>query len=847
MYDSDKTKEYWDNIFRSGVYPTNIRLDFKRDQDYIEKEDSVKLDIGEMLQELLSDCQNENKKILGVLVAALNICLVGYTNEKKIVIGTPSRDNGRKAYLLINEIDPSEKSDELIGKIQNNLDFTFDNEEYTTDYLMEQYEIADLNNKCSLFDIGIQLTNFQKKLSSQKNDITFSFEIEEHTLEIEILYNTELYRKETIERLGRYYSNILETIVGNKDVVIEELIKLSSDEQNEILKQWNDTEVEYDIHNYLHKQFEKQVTKHADDIAVRYGEQTLTYKELNEKANKLAHYLVEQNVKANTLVGLFLNRSLEMIIGLLAIVKAGGAYIPIDPIYPQDRVKGMLVAADVKLVITKEDVIERMPENVCSVISMDKQATEIDKYSGENMDLPIDKDDLSYVIFTSGSTGVPKAASVHHQGWINLLNWATNQFGIDEKDKVLVITSFSFDITQRNIMLPLVNGGELHLIHSEYFEPKLILEVIEKHKITNMNCPPSMFYQLIEDESDENFKKLSSLRYLYLGGEATSPARLEVWKNSKWCKATVVNFYGVAECSDVSIFHVLGDVRDYVKSSVPSGRPAYNTQIYIMNEDLELVRTGVVGEICIAGDGVGKGYVNDKELTAKKFVPDPFSDKDGAVLYRTGDLGRFLPDGQIEFFGRSDYQVKVRGLRIELGEVESVICLHERVKDAVVVVKEFGKDDVRMIAYIVPEDLNDLDNQSFLDDVCKSTGKKLPKYMLPNFFFTLEKMPLNPNGKADRKALKNQDLPEQKAKESSSTEEEMTDLQKVIMKYYKKFLNSEDVSLEDNLFDIGGHSMMMLQIMTALNKELEITLSPLDILLAPSVSLLSKRIEENYL
>ncbi len=501
----------------------------------------------------------------------------------------------------------------------------------------------------------------------------------------------------------------------------------------------------------IHRLFEAQAAARPDATALVQGDRHFSYRELNERANQLAHALIRRGVGRDQAVGICMHRSSEIIIGILATLKAGGAYIPFDPTYPRERLATMFGDIAVKVLLTKADVRAFIPDQAAPILMLDDDWPEIAGESAENPDLASDPDSLAYVIFTSGSTGKPKAAAVSHRGWSNLMLWFAGEFAIQPVDKVLVISSFSFDITQRSIAMPLVVGAELHLLGANLFDPGLVLRTVAKQQITITNCPPIMLYLMLESARDKRLEQLRSLRLLFLGGEAISASRLAPLAQAEACGPDVVNVYGVAECTDVSSFYRLSDYQRYIGSSVPIGRPIRNTTLHLLDEQMRPVADGAPGEICIGGIGVGRGYLNDARLSAEKFVADPFSPTPGAQLYKTGDLGRWGADGNLDYLGRSDHQVKLRGLRIELGEIEAALRRHEWVREAVVLSVEGPAGDPLLVAFLAlhqasaPKDLT-AGLRAFLKE-------QLPKYMIPGTFTVLAEMPLNPNGKIDRKAL----------------------------------------------------------------------------------------------
>jgi amino acid adenylation domain-containing protein len=619
-----------------------------------------------------------------------------------------------------------------------------------------------------------------------------------------------------------------------------ELQMLTIDGQHDMMAEWNSTHANYPRDKCMHELFEQRVSETPGAIAVVCGLQQLTYLELNQKANQLANYLRRLGAGPDGLVGLCMYRSLEMIIGILGTLKAGAAYVPLDPAYPQKRLASMLEEVDLHVLLTTRDMRAVLPENKIRQVCLDGDWPQIAGENGDNLPATASVKNLCYVIFTSGSTGKAKAAAVFHGGWTNLMHWFVTEFNIGPADKVLVISSFSFDITQRSIAMPLISGAQLHLLAANYYDPALIVKTIAEKGISRMNCAPSTFYPLVENSKD-SFSKLRSLRTLFLGGEAISASRIREWASSPDCGAEVANVYGAAECSDVSTFYVLKDYARYVETSVPIGKPIFNTQVYVLDEFLNPVGFGLPGEICVAGDGVGCGYINDSVLTEQKFVGNPFSAGAPTRLYRTGDLARFSSDGTLEFIGRVDHQVKVRGYRIDLGDIESNLRQHKEVKEAVVLSKTFSDQDQRLVAFVVPRhrggsrDQTGSQLRSFLKE-------RLPEYMVPNDVVILEEMPLNPNGKTDRNILLSMDILALGTK--AGPEEPRTSAERDLAAIFAKVLKLERVGIVDNFFDLGGHSYLVTETLGCIADHFHVNLSIFDFLANPRVTDLLKRIEE---
>ena len=622
-------------------------------------------------------------------------------------------------------------------------------------------------------------------------------------------------------------------------------------DRHEITRSFNNTESDYPKDKLVHQLFEEQAGRSPESVAVAYGERRLSYGELNGKANQLARHLRRCGVGPGVLVGICMHRCPELIVAILAVLKSGGAYVPLDPSYPKNRLAAMMRDIDLAVLLTAEDLRDALPEHKALMFRLDQDWSAV--AAEDTGDLPVSAtpEDLAYVVFTSGSTGKAKAAAVHHRGWTNLLSWFKTEFRIEPADRTLLISSFSFDITQRSIAMPLVAGGELHLLTSKFYDPRLAFKTIGEQKITLLNCAPSMFYPLIENPAEWDLANLRSLRVLFLGGEAISGSRLQHWAEMPDCRTEVVNVYGAAECTDVSSFYRLNDYRRYVESSVPIGTPIFNSRLYLLNEELCPVPFGTVGEICIAGDGVGKGYINDAALTAGKFVLDPLADRPGERLYRTGDLGKFLPDRMLAFVGRVDQEVKLHGARIHLGDIETALRYSPLVREAVVLKKTYGLDE-RLVAYLV------LDGERAPAELetrlTAFLGDRLPPYMVPGEYRIFREMPLTPNGKIDRKALLDSDG-EPPTTTGIAVREELelgggaavgapalTATEDVLIELWRKILRVDRAGVNDDFFDLGGDSLKAITLIGEISKRLAIKIPLGAVFEAPTIRDLSKRI-----
>ena len=571
---------------------------------------------------------------------------------------------------------------------------------------------------------------------------------------------------------------------------------ISACERRQLLVDWNATETSYPRNLCLHQLFEQQAERTPHTVAVVYGDQQLTYRELNHRSNQLAHHLRDLGVKPDDLVGICMERSLEMVTALYAVLKAGGAYVPIDPEYPKERVAFMLQDADVPVVLTQARLAGLLPSDSRRVVCVDGEWERIARESVVNPASKTDSSHLAYVIYTSGSTGRPKGAMNTHRGICNRLLWMQDQYRLTEADRVLQKTPFSFDVSVWEFFWPLLVGATLVVSepggHRDLF---YLVELIRAQEITVLHFVPSMLRLFLEEPGAE---RCQSLRHVVCSGEALPYDLQEQF--FKLLPSQLHNLYGPTEAA-VDVTH-WNCQRNEERKIVPIGRPIANTQIYILDAHLQPVPVGVAGELCIGGDGLARGYLNRPELTAEKFIAHPFSTEPGARIYRTGDLARYLPDGNIEFLGRMDHQVKIRGFRIELEEIEAAVQQHTGVSRCVVTAPEDAAGEKRLVAYVVPADTTCAPAIAELRDFLK---QKLPDYMVPAAFVMLPNLPLNPNGKIDRKALP---APDGDSYAVTKYEAPEGETEKALAGIWADLFNLERIGRHDNFFELGGHSLL---------------------------------------
>ena len=661
----------------------------------------------------------------------------------------------------------------------------------------------------------LSLTTESQEHATSKVDISLFIRETSTGIKGTVEYATDLYKEETIDRMIGHYTNLLRSIVASPQEQVGRLGMLSVGEEKTLLVDFNATEADYPKDKSIVDLFEEQVIKTPAAVAIVFENEQLTYKELNEHSNQLARYIQKKGVKAETLVPICLERSLEMIIGILGVMKAGGAYVPVDPEYPQERISYMLEDTSAAIILSSKASREKLNGNkTVKVIALDSDWELIEKEQSSNLKEVISPKQLAYVIYTSGSTGKPKGAMNEHMGVVNRLTWAQNYFKLSSRDTVLQKTTFCFDVSVWELLWPLLAGARLVFAKpGSQGDSAYLRELIDSQKITMLHFVPSMLSVFLSDLEPGNCKGLENV---LCSGEALRASQVQTF-GEKLPGVKLHNLYGPTEAAiDVTYWSYLN--KGEAIQVVPIGKPVSNTRIYILSNEKELVPTGVAGEIYIGGVQVGRGYLNREELTKEKFLSDPFSNEAGARLYKTGDLGRWLADGNIEYLGRIDDQVKIRGYRIELGEIESILNQSELIQQAVVLAKEDKQGNKRLAGYVVPDgEFNKQAVQSYLNT-------KLPDYMVPALWVALESIPLTANGKIDRKALPDPEISDMTTvyvAPRNETEAKLTEI-------WQELLGVERVGVYDNFFELGGDSILTIQVVSRMRRS-GFVMSPKDL------------------
>ncbi len=683
----------------------------------------------------------------------------------------------------------------------------------------------------SLFDLEgtIQLT--KSRLSRTNYPLTLVVEPGEQ-IQLQAVVHAGRFDADAVERMLAHLAHVLEQMTADTDLPLASL-QLLTVAESQMLVDWNKPYTEV-IDQPINRLFERQVAETPDAIAVEHYGRRLTYAQLNARANQLARHLKTLGVGPESLVGICVERSIEMLVGLLATLKAGGAYLPLDPTYPEARLEFMLLDSDAKVVITQERLLEALPNYDGATVCFERDSSLIESCSTENLTRSAAAENLAYIIYTSGSTGRPKGTLIEHRSLVSFVQAAVEEYGFSLTDRVLQFASLNFDTSAEEIFPALLTGATIVLrTDSMISSARDFLRTCDEMEISVLDLPTAYWHELTSELATDNLHLPEHLRLVIIGGEKALPERLAAWRQRASGEVRLLNTYGPTETTIVATTSDIANTRIEANCEVPIGRPLRNTVAYVLDSALRPVPIGVPGELYIGGAGVARGYLNRAELTAEKFVPNPLADSRAARLYRTGDRVRYQPDGALEFLGRIDNQVKIRGFRIEVGEIEHAIRSHELVSDAIVMVCEDEANDKRLVAYVVTSSAITPTTTELRDYL----SPKLPAYMLPTAFMVLESFPLLPNGKIDRQALPR---PEQNRPSLEvGFQAPRSPLEESIAKIWCDVLKLERVGIQDNFFELGGHSLLGAKVVSNLRRTLNCQLNLIDVFQSPTVERLA--------
>ncbi len=822
-------REYWVSEFSGELPVINLPYDFPRPLSQSFEGKTVTLYSGSIREKIKNIASENSATEYMVLFSAFILLLNKYSGQDDLVVGTP----------IANRIDIN--TENMLGMFTNTLairvqlppDATYEdclmlvkkkclkayrNQEYPLEKLIEELDIERDISRNAIFDVmfSFQDTNNQinavdelkainqnreeNKLS--KFDITLAVDSIANEYIFYFEYCSRIFEEKSIQILAEHYCSLLNDIVNHPDKRINQLLMVSHEEIHRITESFNQTSALFPKKNLIDL-FEEQVDITPDAFCVEYEGRKLTYYELDIQANAIAGELMNYNVGCNTFVALYTERSIEMIVGLIAILKTGAAYIPIDAVYPLGRVQDIITDATPKAVLTYGVQYEgEIPSIELSL----HRAGVLQKIQRNSR-----LDDSLYMIYTSGTTGKSKGAVIKNNSFVNMIMWYMNEFQLNAEDNIMLMASIGFDLAQKNIFAPFLSGGCLYIYNQWNYGSDEIMAAIVRNKITVINCAPSAIYPIIYSNDETSYEKLETLRYLFLGGETINKSIMKPWITSKNCNAELVNTYGPTECTDIASFYRCTK-EDFENSKpIPIGKPIYNVRLYVLDQKNNLSGIGVPGELCIGGAGVSKGYWNKETVNKQKFIKSPF---DEGRIYKTGDIVRWRSDGNIEFIGRADGQVKIRGFRIELHEIENKIKEQPEILDAAVLVKKDVAGEQNIYAYFVAK------KKVELTDLRNRLKEKLPVYMVPAYFMQLDILPVTQNGK-----LNYRELPEVSSFIEKGYEAPKSEIEYKLCEILEDILNVDKVGVSDNFFDLGGHSLRAARFVNQIEKEFKIKVS----------------------
>lgn len=856
----EKMFSYWAKKLAGSLPVLELPTDFARPpvQTFNGKIRSLKLGL-ELTDKVKKLSDARGVTLYMTLLAAFKILLYKYTGQDDIIVGTPTTGRSRSEFsdivgyfvnpvALRSFVKRHVSFTEFLTDVQQTVVGALEHQDYPFYQLVEKLAPARDASRTPIFQTMFVYQRAHVLDNEGLSSISLGIEGEEMTfaghpisvlpiedqvspfdmtwmiaeakdgLAASLTFNTDLYHEETVLRLLDQYKTLLESIVEQPEAHIAHLQVVPYSELYQVLFGWNDTHVPLPKSPCIQNLFEEQVRRHPEAIAVHFEDQDLSYGQLDAMANQLGHYLQQRGVGAETIVGLCVERSLETVVGLLGILKAGGAYLPLDPHYPKERLRYMIEHSHVRNVITLSDLRENLPDFDGTYIYLDLEKQAVAEQSRTCPNITTGKKNLAYIIYTSGSTGQPKGVMLTQEGLINLVQAQIKIFDVRPDSRVLQYASFSFDASVSEIFMALISGATLYMISREtMLSQKGLLEALKNNAITTVTLPPSILAVLPEAE-------LPELETIISAGEACTKNTVNRWKKGR----RFINAYGPTESTVCTTANVIdGEIHS---DNIPIGTAIDNLRLYIVDQEMNPVPIGVPGELLIGGIGVARGYFDRPDLTASKFIPNPWADTPGERLYRSGDLVRYLVDGKIEFLGRIDHQVKIRGLRVELGEIESTILKHPDIKNAVVLARRVKTGETRLAAYYLSNDNQDISYVS-LSSFMK---KKLPPYMVPSAFMRMDDFPLTQNKKIDRRAFPDPFFKQQLNR--TDIVKPKNDIERTIAEAWRKVLNIKQVSIHDNFFEIGGHSLMMVKLHAILEESLNTKLSVVELFQYPTIA-----------
>ncbi|GAA6614733.1 amino acid adenylation domain-containing protein [Scytonema sp. NUACC26] len=884
--DTEAGRNFWHQQNFSAL--TALQLPWEKQpvkqREFYPQTDTFQID-SHVSAKIIQLAQQHNSSVAKVFLTCWNVLLWRLTGQENLVIGVAA--DGRQyqelksALGLLTKYLPLDcqlQNDKILINLLRNISKNLDNIYHKQEYFTWEQLVGLPSNIQQFFPLCFEFEGQQEKYAAagvlfsiyQHYSYTDRFKIklvcfhQDDFINFKLAYDANFIEAEDIKGLAGKLQTLLESAIIHLDVPISQLPILSRIEQQQLLVKFNNTEVQYSKDKCIHQLFEEQAARTPEKIAIVFADQKITYGQLNSRANKIARYLQQLGVEAEVLVGLYVERSIDTVIGILSILKAGGVYVPLDPAYPKERLAFMLQNSQPRVLLTQKHLVDLLlnstgreleivpsaeqPDSIQNlrVVCLDTHRHSIAQLSEENLNPTIIADNLAYVIYTSGSTGTPKGVRVTHTNLCHYVQAMQSALGITAEDVYLHTASIAFSSSVRQLMVPLTQSATVIIATLEQRkDPRALFEAVKYNDVTVIDIVPSYWRNLIYMVAglEPGMRQALLNNKLRLILSASEPLLSDIpkqWTFGFQHNARFINMFGQTETCGIVATYPIPTVQDERVKVVPLGRPIPNTQIYLLDQHLQPVPVGVPGELYIGGWGLGQGYFNNPDLTALKFIPHPFSEEQGARLYQTGDLGRYLPDGTIEFLGRSDFQVKIRGFRIELTEIEAVLCQHPVVREAVVVAREDELGKQYLVGYVVPNTETFIQNLKS-SDLRNFLRKKLPDYMVPYSFVILNALPLLPNGKVNRQTLLASDQVQQEIKNSIAVPR--TPVEEVVAGIWAQILNLKQVGFDNNFFELGGHSLLATQVISKVREAFQVELPLRSLFESPTVAGFAERIE----
>ncbi|HKS10135.1 MAG TPA: amino acid adenylation domain-containing protein [Pyrinomonadaceae bacterium] len=815
----------------------------------------------ELTSRLKALARRENVTPYMLLLAVFKTLLARYTRQDDVVVGTPVANRNRteleplvgffvNTLVLRTDLSGDPTFRELLGRVREVTLGAFAHQDVPFEKLVEELQPERDTSRTPLFQVMFSLQNaplpplrmsdIEISLLDDETEVSLfdlSLDVIERTdgLLCTLEYNTDLFDSATVRRMLKHFAVLLDPAVTDPSARLNTL-PLFTDEERRQLFQWNDTRRDFPRDRCVHELFEQQAARTPEAVALVCGSERLTYAELNVRANQLAHHLRACGVKAEARVGILLERSVEMAVALLAILKAGGGYVAFDPSYPAERLRYMLDDSGVTLLLTQQNV---MP-NDFHVRSIFLDVESIAEHDTQNLQSGVDPSNIVYLVYTSGSTGRPKGIVIEHRSLVNAAYGFISNHRLTERDRLLQFASLSFDVAAEEFFAAWLSGSCVVMREEAVMSYADFVSLLQREKVTIVNLPASFWLEWLTALNDRDLAIPHTLRRVIVGNEKTLEETLAKWQRTvgqqvEWCNA-----YGPSETTiTASNYEPATNSAREGNSVVPIGRPSLNAELYVLDPAQQLIPAGVAGELYIGGVGLARGYHSQPAQTAERFIPHSYSQNAGERLYRTGDLARYRADGNVEFLGRIDEQVKIRGFRVEVGEVEAVLAQHAGVRESVVVALEDDRGSTRLIAYVVANN-GDLETAELRDYL----KQRLSEYMVPSAIVQLESFPLTPNGKIDRKALP---APNAASREADGPYiAPRSELESLIAEVWREALSVERVSVRDNFFNLGGHSLLLIRVNNRLRETLRIELPVVELFKYPTVSALAEHLSRSH-